>query len=30
MNIATILDMAADGFGERVAIGPRDGGLLVP
>lgn len=29
MNIATILDMAADGFGERVAIGPRDGGLRV-
>ncbi len=27
MNIAMLLDMAADGLGDRVAIGPRDGGL---
>ena len=27
MNIAMLLEMAADGFGERVAIGSRDGGL---
>ncbi|GAC70321.1 class I adenylate-forming enzyme family protein [Gordonia soli] len=27
MNIALLLDMAADGFGDRVVIGTRDGGL---
>ena len=27
MNIAMLLEMAADGLGDRVAIGPRDGGL---
>ena len=27
MNIAMLLEMIADGFGDRVAIGPRDGGL---
>jgi acyl-CoA synthetase (AMP-forming)/AMP-acid ligase II len=27
VNIAMLLEMAADGFGDRVAIGPRDGGL---
>jgi fatty-acyl-CoA synthase len=27
MNISMILDMAADGFGSRVAVGPRQGGL---
>jgi acyl-CoA synthetase (AMP-forming)/AMP-acid ligase II len=26
MNIAMLLDMAADGMGERVAVGPADGG----
>ncbi len=29
MNIATILEMAADGFGDRVAIGSRHDGLTV-
>lgn len=27
MNLTMLLDMAADGFGDRVVIGPRDGGL---
>ena len=27
MNLMMLLEMAAGGFGERVAIGPRDGGL---
>ena len=27
MNLALLLDMAADGLGERVAFGPREGGL---
>lgn len=27
MNIAMLLEMAADGLGSRVAFGPRDGGL---
>jgi len=27
VNIAMLLEIAADGFGDRVAIGPRDGGL---
>ena len=26
MNIALLLEMAADGAGERVALGPRSGG----
>jgi len=27
MNLTMLLDMAADGFGERVVVGSRDGGL---
>ena len=27
MNLTMLLDMAADGFGDRVVVGPRDGGL---
>jgi acyl-CoA synthetase (AMP-forming)/AMP-acid ligase II len=27
MNLTMLLDMAADGFGERVVVGPRSGGL---
>ena len=27
MNIAMLLDMAADGFGDRIAIGSREEGL---
>ena len=27
MNLGMLLDMAADGFGDRVVIGPRDGGF---
>ena len=27
MNLGMLLDMAADGFGDRVVIGPRSGGL---
>src|SRR5438045_3703754 len=27
MNLGMLLDMAADGFGDRVVIGRRDGGL---
>lgn len=27
MNIGLLLDMAADGFGDRVVIGPRDSGI---
>jgi len=27
MNIAMLLEMAADGLGDRVAFGPRDGGM---
>jgi acyl-CoA synthetase (AMP-forming)/AMP-acid ligase II len=27
MNLTMLLDMAVDGFGDRVVVGPRDGGL---
>ena len=27
MNLGMLLDMAADGFGDRVVVGRRDGGL---
>jgi acyl-CoA synthetase (AMP-forming)/AMP-acid ligase II len=27
MNLTMLLDMAADGFGDRVLVGPREGGL---
>jgi acyl-CoA synthetase (AMP-forming)/AMP-acid ligase II len=27
MNVTMLLDMAADGFGDRTVVGPRDGGL---
>ena len=30
MNIALLLEMAAEGAGERVALGPRSGGVSYP
>lgn len=27
MNVTLLLDMAADGFGDRIAVGPREGGI---
>jgi acyl-coenzyme A synthetase/AMP-(fatty) acid ligase len=29
-NATMVLDMAADGFGERVVVGAREGGLAAP